>query len=1142
MSTHNDEHRGHQSSAADTSLPPSAPSRVVKVDEYIIGRELGRGSFAKVYHAVSERTGAASAVKKIDRTRLSSKLLQNLESEISILRDFQHVNIVCLEGIRKTSSHIYLVLEFCAGGDLHKYIRSKGRLSERVASHFMRHLAFGLEFLWRRQLIHRDIKPQNLLLTAASDSATLKIADFGFARSLGAGKMADTMCGSPLYMAPEILSGQKYDAKADLWSAGTVLFEMLAGQPPYGGSTQHELMDNIRRKELRLPRGVNIAPPCVTLIQMLLKRMPEKRASFEMFLSAEFLKPQNQIASPVAATNSSPSPVASTTDSHHAASSHNSAGSRKSSPSSEGGNSRAMVAESPPSLPSTPVPLSKHLTSNAPAASTTPRVSGSYAERRSGFQSAERRSGFQSPERRSVFQSADDGGRIKAVPSHVRPSSETQIMAPQQEKQQHQRTLGGSTHSSAYDSAAGTMVVSTSTHSRGSATSTLSLGAAHQHQSKTEDDLPLHTETTHHRQSPPTYTPTKGLVQGTGGRFGLPGGLTQVYGNYGGTGGTVNGLRSALTVPMRRPPMSQMEPLTSSPPVASAFAAYAAGMQEQEEGQAGEVGAQHELSSPSSPQSPSRAEPPPFLAPPSSHTEAALLGHGRHKGGAFTPFKDEPQAAHNTSHERMQSEGSRAHHADFSHRPGTAGGEGQAGAGSSSSWTSGKAMDGSDVSTGSDGEWCYIDDMGGSGGRLPTSQEAPYQKNSRQPTSVLPPRIPSSSSSFHHPPAVDVGRLVGMVQQTERLGRCGMAVARLADSIAATAVAVSRRNSDSARRRYSAGDAILGQGSGHQEHEVDYETHTGEPSDSTQQTQDVSTRTTETSDDGASKCGQHRGDLRPSEGQALFVAEGSPGDAPQIGTAGDAVSGLGAGGGSMASPSRGSGGAAAATPMHTPPGSGSSPGPHGLPEALVLYLKAMGIMRRAVELGREVLGQLPSPQLGHRKQQFGQKTQEYGQQPSPQLGTYAWVQQVGARAHQLLQWISNQFTLLLERAEQCRLSQPSAPKNISPTSSRGRSVSGDDCKDDSALQVPVSPVAAEEVMYVSALQLARSAAVKEVLGQSTAGLKLYQHGQLVVEALLLQPGLPDSDQKVLQSYHHGFEMRIRDLQAESNIREKDVVS
>ena len=128
-----------------TEIPPRQQQRLIPsqqqqqqqhLGDYVLGAELGRGSFAKVYLATNKQTGEQRAVKKIQSTRLSAKMLQNLESEISILRNFQHDNIVKLYGIQKTRSHVYLVLEFCGGGDLHKYIRTHGKLKESVAVAF----------------------------------------------------------------------------------------------------------------------------------------------------------------------------------------------------------------------------------------------------------------------------------------------------------------------------------------------------------------------------------------------------------------------------------------------------------------------------------------------------------------------------------------------------------------------------------------------------------------------------------------------------------------------------------------------------------------------------------------------------------------------------------------------------------------------------------------------------------------------------------------------------------------------------------------------------------------------------------------------------------------------------------------------
>ena len=227
-----------------------AQQRTKVVAGYALQQKLGSGSFAVVYkgvklqpdsndynHNSSNNTNYA-AIKAISRTseKLTAKVLQNLEVEISILRTYRHRNIVCMHDVQKTENHFYLILEYCAGGDVQGLIRSRAarRLSEPLTRRLMRDLAAGLRFLWSQQLIHRDIKPQNLLLTGPlpleevndpeqnpaaeeqrrianvpSSEFCLKIADFGFARHLQSASLAETLCGSPLYMAPEILQHQR---------------------------------------------------------------------------------------------------------------------------------------------------------------------------------------------------------------------------------------------------------------------------------------------------------------------------------------------------------------------------------------------------------------------------------------------------------------------------------------------------------------------------------------------------------------------------------------------------------------------------------------------------------------------------------------------------------------------------------------------------------------------------------------------------------------------------------------------------------------------------------------------------------------------------------------------------------------------
>jgi serine/threonine-protein kinase ULK/ATG1 len=223
---------------------PGAPSPVI-IAGYTLEERLGSGSFANVYKASRKYQNELNhnsiehvAIKAIarDSNKLTKKVLENLELEISILQKYRHANIVCLHRVQKTDQFFYLILEFCGGGDLQRLIRTRksGRLSEQLVRRLVRDLAAGLTFLSSQNLIHRDIKPQNLLLTGPlpldeendpscteemerdrkrvnfdTNKFHLKIADFGFARHLQKTSLADTLCGSPLYMAPEILQHQR---------------------------------------------------------------------------------------------------------------------------------------------------------------------------------------------------------------------------------------------------------------------------------------------------------------------------------------------------------------------------------------------------------------------------------------------------------------------------------------------------------------------------------------------------------------------------------------------------------------------------------------------------------------------------------------------------------------------------------------------------------------------------------------------------------------------------------------------------------------------------------------------------------------------------------------------------------------------
>uniref|UniRef100_U5EWP3 Putative serine/threonine-protein kinase unc-51 n=1 Tax=Corethrella appendiculata TaxID=1370023 RepID=U5EWP3_9DIPT len=189
-------------------------------------------------------------------------------------------------------------MEYCNGGDLADYLAVKGTLSEDTIRLFLCQLSGAMKALFAKGIVHRDLKPQNILLShncgknlPAPNKITLKIADFGFARFLQDGNMAATLCGSPMYMAPEVIMSLQYDAKADLWSLGTIVFQCLTGKAPFQAHTPQEL-------KMFYEKNANLAPkiPSGTSIELtdllygLLRRNAKERMNFDTFFNHAFLQ------------------------------------------------------------------------------------------------------------------------------------------------------------------------------------------------------------------------------------------------------------------------------------------------------------------------------------------------------------------------------------------------------------------------------------------------------------------------------------------------------------------------------------------------------------------------------------------------------------------------------------------------------------------------------------------------------------------------------------------------------------------------------------------------------------------------------------------------------------------------------------
>ncbi|CAB1414048.1 unnamed protein product [Pleuronectes platessa] len=242
---------------------------------------LGDGNFAVVRECVEHTTGREYALKIINKGKCRGKehMIQN---EVAILRRVKHPNIVLLIEEVDTYNELYLVMELVKGGDLFDAITSANRYTERDASGMLYNLASAIKYLHSLNIVHRDIKPENLLVYEHADgSKSLKLGDFGLATVLD-GPLY-TVCGTPTYVAPEIIAETGYGLKVDIWAAGVITYILLCGFPPFRGSSddQEVLFDQILMGQLEfpLPYWDNVSETAMELIRSMLEVEVDQRYS-----------------------------------------------------------------------------------------------------------------------------------------------------------------------------------------------------------------------------------------------------------------------------------------------------------------------------------------------------------------------------------------------------------------------------------------------------------------------------------------------------------------------------------------------------------------------------------------------------------------------------------------------------------------------------------------------------------------------------------------------------------------------------------------------------------------------------------------------------------------------------------------------
>eukprot|EP00033_Pygsuia_biforma_P000104 GCRY01000131.1.p1 GENE.GCRY01000131.1~~GCRY01000131.1.p1 ORF type:complete len:328 (+),score=74.58 GCRY01000131.1:199-1182(+) len=245
---------------------------------YEVGSSLGSGSFSFVCHVTEKKSGRHYALKVLKKDKMESHK-KMVESEIEILKQVKHKNIVYLHEILETKYAIFLVMEYVNGGELFDWIVDEQFYSERKASLLMKQLFSAILYLHKRNIAHRDLKPENILMSGTKESPILKLADFGLSKITGAETLLRTQCGTPGYVAPEVLLGKGYSLPVDMWSCGVIMYILCVGYPPFAEETSAELFKQILKGDYHFHEEYwdRVSEAAKDLIRKLLCVDPAKR-------------------------------------------------------------------------------------------------------------------------------------------------------------------------------------------------------------------------------------------------------------------------------------------------------------------------------------------------------------------------------------------------------------------------------------------------------------------------------------------------------------------------------------------------------------------------------------------------------------------------------------------------------------------------------------------------------------------------------------------------------------------------------------------------------------------------------------------------------------------------------------------------
>ena len=233
---------------------------------------IGKGGFGEVWKVNHKKTGDVYVIKVLDKASLKAQnLIGQLNLEIKIMYKVHHPHLMQLINHYEDDNNFFMIMPYASRGQLYTLLRKSTRFDQKTTAQFLRETISAVKYLHEHHVIHRDIKPENILL---DHNYRVKLSDFGWSNFCEENEKRKTFCGTPEYLSPEMVKKLPHDYRVDIWSLGVLLFECLAGYPPFTGQSEEELFKNIRQLKIHWP--IDFPPLAKNLVMKILKLNPKK--------------------------------------------------------------------------------------------------------------------------------------------------------------------------------------------------------------------------------------------------------------------------------------------------------------------------------------------------------------------------------------------------------------------------------------------------------------------------------------------------------------------------------------------------------------------------------------------------------------------------------------------------------------------------------------------------------------------------------------------------------------------------------------------------------------------------------------------------------------------------------------------------